>query len=251
MELLFTVTIPSLRTITGHAGLAGNTSGDDNDLRALQGLGELGGSGIVAADLVHKLAACPRKLSESASYLALGVDVADISGNTCIGSLAEGPKLQGQLGRPTGSQADVVEGELADARVQLQQQGERLADTTGSTENCDLRRLHSDISTRALPYIAIDLVMRHCALTGQWRSSCTMELPYLAGGGREAAALGLSEYLPGGEHCDGMGVRRDEWTRDCRRMGELGRLRDLHPSNEAKLTSRDSWPWQLFGTSSD
>jgi hypothetical protein len=29
-----------LRTITGHAGLAGNTSGDDNDLGALEGIGE-------------------------------------------------------------------------------------------------------------------------------------------------------------------------------------------------------------------
>jgi hypothetical protein len=27
-------------TITGHAGLAGNTSGDDNDLSTLEGVGE-------------------------------------------------------------------------------------------------------------------------------------------------------------------------------------------------------------------
>jgi hypothetical protein len=39
-------------TITGHAGLAGNTSGDDNDLSALEGLGEAGGSGLVADDLL-------------------------------------------------------------------------------------------------------------------------------------------------------------------------------------------------------
>jgi hypothetical protein len=30
----------SMLTITGHAGLAGNTSGDDNDLSTLEGVGE-------------------------------------------------------------------------------------------------------------------------------------------------------------------------------------------------------------------
>jgi hypothetical protein len=29
-----------MRTITGHAGLAGNTSGDDYDLSTLEGIGE-------------------------------------------------------------------------------------------------------------------------------------------------------------------------------------------------------------------
>lgn len=42
-------------TITGHAGLAGNTSRDDNDLSALQSLGESGGSLVIANDLfVHQ-----------------------------------------------------------------------------------------------------------------------------------------------------------------------------------------------------
>jgi hypothetical protein len=40
------------RTITGHAGLAGNTSGDDDNLSALEGIGETGGGGIVALDLL-------------------------------------------------------------------------------------------------------------------------------------------------------------------------------------------------------
>lgn len=39
------------QVVTGHAGLAGHTSGDNDDLSALEGLGETGGSGIVAADL--------------------------------------------------------------------------------------------------------------------------------------------------------------------------------------------------------
>lgn len=43
----------------------------------------------------------------------------------------------------TGGEADVVEGELANARVELEEQGERLADTTGGTEDGDLGGLHS------------------------------------------------------------------------------------------------------------
>ena len=39
-------------TITGHAGLAGNTSGDDNNLGALEGIGKTGGCGFVAGDLL-------------------------------------------------------------------------------------------------------------------------------------------------------------------------------------------------------
>jgi hypothetical protein len=42
----------TLPTITGHAGLAGNTSGDDNNLGALQGFGKTGGSGLMAGDLL-------------------------------------------------------------------------------------------------------------------------------------------------------------------------------------------------------
>jgi hypothetical protein len=39
------------QVVTGHAGLAGDTSGDDDDLGALEGGGEAGGGGIVADDL--------------------------------------------------------------------------------------------------------------------------------------------------------------------------------------------------------
>jgi hypothetical protein len=41
----------SVCTITGHAGLAGDTSGDEDDLGALEGLGEARGSSIISADL--------------------------------------------------------------------------------------------------------------------------------------------------------------------------------------------------------
>ena len=44
--------------VTGHAGLARDTSGDDNDLSALKGLGKTGGGGIVAADLRVSMAVC-------------------------------------------------------------------------------------------------------------------------------------------------------------------------------------------------
>jgi hypothetical protein len=69
-------------TITGHSGLAGNTSGDNDDLSALEGLGELGGSGIVAADL-RCISRCAQETrSVKASYLALGVDVANVGSDT-------------------------------------------------------------------------------------------------------------------------------------------------------------------------
>lgn len=51
-------------TITSHAGLARNTSGNENDLRALESITETGGSRVVAGDG------------------AVGVDVAQIGGNT-------------------------------------------------------------------------------------------------------------------------------------------------------------------------
>lgn len=39
------------RTVTGHAGLAGNASGDEDNLSALEGRGEAGGRGVVSAHL--------------------------------------------------------------------------------------------------------------------------------------------------------------------------------------------------------
>jgi hypothetical protein len=52
--------------ITGHARLSGNTSGDQNDVGALQGIGEACGSRIVARDS------------------GLGVDMGDVGSNTCL-----------------------------------------------------------------------------------------------------------------------------------------------------------------------
>lgn len=52
-----------------------------------------------------------------------------------------GEKKQGQVvvrGNLTGSTTDIVEGELRNTGVELQQQRERLTNTTGSTEDGDL-----------------------------------------------------------------------------------------------------------------
>lgn len=51
--------------VTGHAGLAGDTGGDEDDLSALEALGEAGGVGLVSLDG------------------GLGVDVGDVSSDTC------------------------------------------------------------------------------------------------------------------------------------------------------------------------
>ena len=58
----------------------------------------------------------------SATYSALGVDVADISGNA-------------------GGAANVEEGELSDTGVELEEEGQRLSDSTASTEDGNLGEL--------------------------------------------------------------------------------------------------------------
>ena len=60
------------------------------------------------------------------SHGALGVNVRDV-------------------GCDTWGHADIIEGELADPWVQLQQQRERLTDTTGGTEDGDLGVLHHQL----------------------------------------------------------------------------------------------------------
>lgn len=60
------------------------------------------------------------------TYHALGVDVRDISSDT----------------RRT---LDIEERELADARVELEEEGERLANPAASTEDSDLGKLYQPI----------------------------------------------------------------------------------------------------------
>lgn len=90
--------------VTGHAGLAGDTSGDEDNLGVLQGTGEALGGSVIALDG------------------GLGVDVGDI-------------------GTDTGGATDVVEGQLSDAGVELEEEGEGLADTAGGTEDGDLGKV--------------------------------------------------------------------------------------------------------------
>eukprot|EP00128_Syssomonas_multiformis_P002965 Colp12_sorted_trinity150504_noHs@4722 len=86
--------------ITGHTRLAGNTSGDDDNIAASEGSRKLVSTNV-------------------ASDLGRGVDVAKISGNT-------------------RGVHDIVEGEVGDIRVLLNEEGEGLTNTTRGTENSDL-----------------------------------------------------------------------------------------------------------------
>lgn len=106
--------------ITGHTGLAGNTSGDENDLGVLKALLEASSIGVVASDG------------------AVGVDVAQISGDTWLKTKLERYYRVNDTISHTGSTTDIVEGKLRDTGVELEQQGQRLANTTGGTENGDL-----------------------------------------------------------------------------------------------------------------
>ena len=57
----------------------------------------------------------------------------------------------------TGGEADVVEGELANARVELEEEGERLANTTGGTEDGDLGGLQFTMSAHAVSIASIEV----------------------------------------------------------------------------------------------
>lgn len=115
------------QVVTGHAGLAGDTGGDEDDLSTLEGIGQAGGGRVVARDG------------------RLGVDVGNVGGNTCKGgkllallccSLPDfrRVKLRQQLGciiteneiingqrMLTRSHADIVQGKLSHSRVELEQ----------------------------------------------------------------------------------------------------------------------------------
>lgn len=69
-------------TITGHAWLAWDTSWDDNDLSALEGSSQTGLTGLVTNNLDPSAIAPSSCYSLRYPYCALGVDVANISGNT-------------------------------------------------------------------------------------------------------------------------------------------------------------------------
>jgi len=84
--------------VSGHTGLSGDTSGNDNNLSTGQSALDVGA--LVALDI------------------RVSVDVA----NVCC---------------DTGCTSDVVQREGSHERVSLEQQRHRLANTAGSTEDCD------------------------------------------------------------------------------------------------------------------
>jgi len=91
------------QVVTGHSRLAGNTGRDNDDLDVLE----------------RSLEAALGSVGGEARDLGGSVDVADI-------------------GSDTGSEADIVQPEVGDLRVLLQEECERLADTTCGTEDSDL-----------------------------------------------------------------------------------------------------------------
>jgi hypothetical protein len=185
--------------VTGHAGLAGDTSGDDNDLSALEGLGEAGGSGIVAGDLLWLGGVCDGV--GGPTYHALGVDVANVGSDTCS-AVSLRSMVDADSNWRTGGEADVVEGELANTRVELEEERERLANTTGGTEDGDLGGLQSPCQYMCSQWHPLRCPLSSKKLVGNLGAA---ESAYLAGRRRESAALGLGESVPGSEHdeCDG------------------------------------------------
>lgn len=76
------------------------------------------------------------------TYHALGVDVADISADA-------------------GGALDVEEGELSDARVELEEERQRLANSAAGTENGNLGKLHeARVSEEVGPRLMMAKVIR-------------------------------------------------------------------------------------------
>mmetsp|Transcript_6249 Transcript_6249/g.28186 ORF Transcript_6249/g.28186 Transcript_6249/m.28186 type:complete len:382 (-) Transcript_6249:40-1185(-) len=86
--------------VAGHAGLAGDARGDDDDVGILESRAELGVAGVTLG-------------------LGGGVDVGDVGGDA-------------------GGARDIVEGELGHEGVHLHEEAAGLADATGGAENRDL-----------------------------------------------------------------------------------------------------------------
>ena len=97
--------------VTGHAGLAGHTSGNDDDIGAVEGLAEV----LLGVALDH----------------GRGGDVAEVSGDT-------------------SGVANVVQGKGGNDGVALEKEGEGLADATSGTEDGNLGGAHGGASEHFL-----------------------------------------------------------------------------------------------------
>ncbi len=113
----------------------------------------------------------------------------------------------------TGRKADVVEGELANPGVELEQERERLANTTGGTEDGDLGGLQ--LHVLALTGLPIEVFASNKKLSNA--SALRTAIAYLASRRRESAALGLGEGVPGSEHDESAGgIEEMELGENCR-----------------------------------
>jgi len=128
-----------LRTITGHAWLARNTGRDQDDLSTSQALLDAGSIGLVTLDLVGVSRRDPSILALLHTVLLVlmwetsaATPVRQWSINSSLG-----PVVESQSDRTWGT-LDVVERKLGNARVELEEKRQRLANTASSTENGDL-----------------------------------------------------------------------------------------------------------------
>jgi len=132
-----------------------------------------------------------------AHYLALGVDVANIGGDTCGYVLELVYTIYVWQLEHTRSQADIVERKLANPGVELQEEGQRLANTTRGTKDGDLGRLqqiNQHLSQVSMQFSS-DLPQTKAIARPR-------KYTHLACRRREGAARGLGESLPGSEHGD-------------------------------------------------
>lgn len=120
------------------------------------------------------------------TYDALGVDVRDI-------------------GSDTRRTLDIEERELSNSRVELEEEGERLANPAAGAEDSDLGKLGDSSS--------VQCAFNHHSMSDRW------ELSHVAGRGGEGSPLcgaedGLRD-LTSGEHdgeCAGWGYLKSEWV---------------------------------------
>jgi hypothetical protein len=89
----------------------------------------------------------------------------------------------------TGSAADVVQSKLSDSGVELEQERERLANATGSTEDSNLGQL---IGRRAAGQHKRSGIQSFGGLFSREQVGEGRISPYVAGRGRESSALDSS-----------------------------------------------------------
>ena len=91
--------------------------------------------------------------------------------------------------RDTGCALDIEKGELADTRVELQEEGQRLSDTTSGTENGDLGELYNkSVSIRPDSDVGIASFDRGSDQMKEERAT------HISCRGREGTSLDGTEY---------------------------------------------------------